>query len=82
MEGMRKGKTISPVTQNRMQHLLNASRQRYSELSCWNFFVHNQHDANSFLCMFISILYMFRAAMCPSSGKLIFNMTSGICHSV
>ena len=26
---------------------------------------------NSFSCMFISILYMFRAAMCPSSGELI-----------
>ena len=26
---------------------------------------------NSFLCMFISILYMFRAAMCPPSGELI-----------
>jgi len=24
--------------------------------------------------MFISILYMFRAAMCPSSGKLIVSM--------
>ena len=24
-----------------------------------------------FSCMFISILYMFRAAMCPSSGELI-----------
>jgi len=26
---------------------------------------------NSFPCMFISILYMFRAAMCLSSGELI-----------
>ena len=26
---------------------------------------------NSFSCMFISILYVFRAAMCPSSGELI-----------
>jgi len=26
---------------------------------------------NSFSYMFISILYMFRAAMCPSSGELI-----------
>jgi len=26
---------------------------------------------NSILCMFISILNMFRAAMCPSSGELI-----------
>jgi len=25
----------------------------------------------SFSCMFISVLYMLRAAMCPSSGKLI-----------
>ena len=33
--------------------------------------VNNQHDAN-FSCMFISILYMFRAAMCPSSGELLY----------
>jgi hypothetical protein len=33
-------------------------------------FVNNQLDAQFFLCMFISILYMFRAAMCPSSGEL------------
>ena len=26
---------------------------------------------SSFPCMFISILYMFRTAMCPSSGELI-----------
>ena len=25
-----------------------------------------------FSCMFISILYMFRAAMCPSSGELLY----------
>jgi hypothetical protein len=24
------------VTQNRMQHLLNKSRQRYIHLTCWN----------------------------------------------
>ena len=35
-------------------------------------FVNNQLDAQFFFsCMFISILYMFRAAMCPSSGELI-----------
>jgi len=34
-------------------------------------FVNNQLYANSFSCMFISILYMFRTAMCPSSGELI-----------
>jgi len=34
-------------------------------------FVNNQLDAQLFLYMFISILYMFRAAMCPSSGELI-----------
>jgi len=34
-------------------------------------FVNNQADAQLFSCMFISILYMFRAAMCPSSGELI-----------
>ena len=33
--------------------------------------VNNQLDAQ-FLCMFISILYMFRAAMCPSSGELLY----------
>jgi hypothetical protein len=34
-------------------------------------FVNKQLYANSFSCMFISILYMFRAAMCPSAGELI-----------
>jgi len=36
-------------------------------------FVNNQLETHtSFSCMFISILYMFRAAMCPSSGELIY----------
>ena len=34
-------------------------------------FVNNQLTNNSFSCMYISILYMFRTAMCPSSGELI-----------
>ena len=34
-------------------------------------FVNNQREAQFFLYMFISILYMFQAAMCPSSGELI-----------
>jgi len=34
-------------------------------------FVNNQLEHNSFLCMFISILYMFWTAMCPSSRELI-----------
>jgi hypothetical protein len=34
-------------------------------------FVSKQLDAQFFSCMFISILYMFQAAMCPSSGELI-----------
>jgi hypothetical protein len=34
------------------------------------------------LCMFISILYMFRATMCPSSGEITINTTPGICQSV
>jgi hypothetical protein len=33
--------------------------------------VNNQLDSQFFSCMFISILYMFRAAMCPSWGELI-----------
>ena len=33
--------------------------------------VNNQLDAQFFSCMFISILYMFQAAMCLSSGELI-----------
>jgi len=33
--------------------------------------VNKQQDAQ-FLCMFISILYMFRVAMCPSSGELLY----------
>ena len=27
---------------------------------------------HNFSCMFISILYMFRVAMCPSSGELLY----------
>jgi len=34
--------------------------------------VNNQIDAQFFSCMFISILYMFRAAMCPLSGDLLY----------
>jgi hypothetical protein len=34
-------------------------------------FVNNQLDAKFFSCMFISVLYMFRAAMCTSSGELV-----------
>ena len=34
-------------------------------------FANKEIYASSFSCMFISILYMFRAAMCPSSGELI-----------
>ena len=33
--------------------------------------------------LFISLLYMFRASMCPSSGeKLLYLCDTGICHSV
>jgi len=34
--------------------------------------VNNQLDAQFFRVMFISILYMFRAAMSPSSGELLY----------
>ena len=34
--------------------------------------VNNKLDAQFFSCMFISILYMFRAAMCPSPGELLY----------
>jgi len=34
-------------------------------------FVNNQLVLNSFSCMFVSILYIFRADMRPSSGELI-----------
>jgi len=34
--------------------------------------VNNQLDAQFFSYLFISILYMFRAAMCPSSGELLY----------
>jgi len=34
-------------------------------------FVNYQLDAQLFSRIFISILYMFRAALCPSSGELI-----------
>jgi len=42
------------------------------------FLVHNQLDAQFFFFMFISILYMFRAAMCSSSGESIRRLTSTI----
>jgi hypothetical protein len=35
--------------------------------------------SSSFSCTFISILYMFRAAMCPSSGKLILSVRYLVC---
>jgi hypothetical protein len=38
---------------------------------CAALFVNKQLEAQIFSCMFICILYMFRAAMCPSSGELI-----------
>jgi len=43
-------------------------------------FVNNQLEAQ-FLssCMFFSILYMFRAAMCPSSGELIVSIRHLVC---
>ena len=34
--------------------------------------VNGQLDAHFFSCMSISILYMFRTAMCPSSGELLY----------
>jgi len=34
--------------------------------------INNQLDAQFFSCMFISILYMFWAAMCPSSGESLY----------
>ena len=34
-------------------------------------FVNNQLDAEFFPCTYISILYMFRTAVCPSPGELI-----------
>jgi hypothetical protein len=37
-------------------------------------FANNQLDVQFFSCMFISILHMFRAAMCPSSGELILSI--------
>jgi len=35
------------------------------------FLVNNQLDAQLFFYKFISVLYMFRAAMCSSSGDSI-----------
>ena len=38
----------------------------------WSFFIFNdEHDAQFFFYMFVSILYMFRAFKCSSSGDLI-----------
>ena len=45
--------------------------------------VNNQLDAQFFPYMFISILYMFRATMCSSSGESVcINATFDICHSM
>jgi hypothetical protein len=40
----------------------------------------NQHDAQFLLYIFISILYLFRATLCSSSGESIVSTTSGICR--
>jgi len=37
-------------------------------------FVNKPNYRTNFSCMFISILYMFRATMCPSSGELTVSM--------
>ena len=56
---------------------VNNQLEHNSFMFCWPcssvyvIFVNNQLERNSFSCMFISILYMFQAAMCPSSGELI-----------
>ena len=43
-------------------------------------FVNNQLDANYFFSrMFISILYMFRTATCPSSGESIVSIRHLVC---
>ena len=45
--------------------------------------VTNQLDALFSMSLFISLLYMFRATQCSSSGKSnCINTSSGICHSV
>ena len=36
--------------------------------------VNKANLVHNFSCMFISILYMFRAAMCPSSGEITVSM--------
>ena len=36
--------------------------------------VNKTNVVHNFSCMFISILYMFRANMCPSSGKIVVSM--------
>ena len=53
-------------------NLLTNSKSLSSQKMCRNFLVNNQLDAQFFLSYtFISILYMFRAAMCSSSGESI-----------
>ena len=45
--------------------------------------VNNQHDALFSMYLFISLLYMFWATLCSSSGELnCVNTSSGSCHSV
>jgi len=58
-------------------------------------FVNRPTWCTNFSCMFVSILYMFRATICPSSGELTVSMQylvcvtrvtlcgrpSGMCHS-
>jgi len=54
---------------------------------CRVILVNNQLDAQFFLCtfisvLFISILYVFREAMCPSSAELIVSVRHLVCVTV
>jgi len=41
------------------------------------------HNSVKYIYLFISLIYMFRASMCTSSGeKLLYLCNTGICHSV
>jgi len=43
--------------------------------------VNKTNVVHNFSCMFISILYMFRANMCPSSGEVTVSVWHLVCHS-
>jgi hypothetical protein len=93
--------TATVVTRTRLKvalylHCLSFFMFCWPCILVWSLYITNLTHS-SLPCMFISILYMFRAAMCPSSGELLYQydtwfmspcvddrvvLTPGLCHPV